>query len=43
VSHELNSVREICQRAMWLDHGRIKMIGPTDEVAGAYEASVRPG
>ena len=41
VSHNLEAVREICERAMWLDHGQIKMIGPTEEVADAYEDSVK--
>ena len=37
VSHVMESVRETCQRTMWLDKGVIIMDGPTDEVVDAYE------
>ncbi|MDD2203483.1 MAG: ABC transporter ATP-binding protein [Bacilli bacterium] len=36
VSHALDSVRSICTRAVWLEHGEIKMIGDTNEVCEAY-------
>ena len=38
VSHNLNQVREICSRAVWLEKGTVKMIGPAKEVCDAYEA-----
>src|SRR5215831_6592382 len=38
VSHSLRSIMAMCSRAAWLDHGRIRMIGPADEVAEKYEA-----
>lgn len=38
-SHANNSIRQFCQRSVWLDHGRIKMDGPTDEVLSAYEGA----
>jgi len=37
VSHSLRSIITLCSRAAWLDHGRIRMIGPADEVAEKYE------
>lgn len=40
VSHSLATIREISDRAMWLDHGRMKMIGEATAVVDAYEASV---
>lgn len=40
VSHNLSTVRKMSDRVMWLDRGRIKMIGAADEVVDAYEASV---
>lgn len=40
VSHALATIRELAERVMWLDHGRIKMIGNTETVVEAYEASV---
>ena len=39
VSHALGLVRRICERVMWIDSGRVKMIGPAQEVIDAYEAS----
>ena len=36
VSHNLVSVRELCTRAVWIDHGRIVTIGDANEVADAY-------
>jgi len=40
VSHESNQIRTFCQRAIWLDHGEIKMDGPAAEVCESYENSV---
>ncbi len=37
VSHSADAVRRMCQKAMWLDHGEIRMTGSTDEVLNAYE------
>ncbi len=40
VSHELNSLREICTRGIWMQQGRIIDDGPMDEVVDRYlEAS----
>ena len=39
VSHALGLVRRLCERVMWIDSGRVKMIGPAQEVIDAYEAS----
>lgn len=36
VSHSLNQIREVCDRVIWLDHGKVKMIGKVDEVCDAY-------
>ncbi len=38
VSHQMNQIRRLCQRAIWLDEGRIVMVGPAHEVISAYEA-----
>ena len=37
VSHTMSQIREMCDRVLWLDHGTVKMIGPTQEVCDAYE------
>jgi ABC-type polysaccharide/polyol phosphate transport system ATPase subunit len=40
VSHGLDSLEVLCDRALWLDHGRVKRIGPVRQVLQAYsEAS----
>lgn len=36
VSHNLPSVRELCQRCILMEHGKIKMIGNSDDVINAY-------
>ncbi len=36
VSHSLPSVAQFCDRALWLDHGQIRTIGPAEEVVEAY-------
>jgi ABC-2 type transport system ATP-binding protein len=36
VSHELEQLRELCTRAVWLDQGRILMDGPIDMVLERY-------
>jgi ABC-type polysaccharide/polyol phosphate transport system ATPase subunit len=36
VSHSVQSITEICQRAIWLDKGMIKMDGLTAEVVKHY-------
>lgn len=41
VSHSLAQIREMCDRVLWLDHGKVKMIGKTEEVCNAYEASLQ--
>ena len=36
VSHNLSAVEMMCQRTVWLDHGVIRLAGPTAEVVRAY-------
>lgn len=36
VSHELEQLRELCTRGVWLDQGRIVTDGPIDEVLARY-------
>lgn len=38
VSHELELVRSLCDRGVWLHEGKVKALGPIDEVADAYAA-----
>jgi lipopolysaccharide transport system ATP-binding protein len=37
VSHDLNSLQNLCTRIVWMDHGRIRQIGPPAETIAAYQ------
>lgn len=43
VSHQMNQIRRLCERVIWMDGGTIRQSGPTAEVAGAYDAAVNSG
>lgn len=38
VSHTEQQVRQLCTRAIWIDHGMVQMDGPVNEVCDAYKA-----
>jgi ABC-type polysaccharide/polyol phosphate transport system ATPase subunit len=40
VSHQMNQIRRLCGRCIWLDQGRVVAIGETADVMGKYEASL---
>jgi ABC-type polysaccharide/polyol phosphate transport system ATPase subunit len=40
VSHNLSAVEMMCQRSVWLEHGAVRMEGPTADVVRAYLDSV---
>ena len=40
VSHSIDNVREICNKVLWLDHGRSVLLGSTQEVCDKYMASL---
>lgn len=42
VSHALAQLADFCDRALWLDHGRVRMIGDADEVVDAYRNKDQP-
>lgn len=37
VSHSLGTLKELCDEVLWLHDGKIKQIGPSNEVIAAYE------
>ena len=41
VSHSEQSIRDTCERSIWLESGQIRADGPTDEVMREYESYVR--
>ena len=40
VSHQLNQIRRLCSRVIWIDNGSIRLNGPTHEVVAAYESAM---
>jgi len=36
VSHSVEQVKKMCNKALWLDHGEVKMFGDANEVCEAY-------
>jgi len=43
VSHQLNQIRRLCQRVVWIDDGQVRRDGPTHEVVSAYESAMARG
>jgi ABC-type polysaccharide/polyol phosphate transport system ATPase subunit len=43
VSHDLEALAKLCEHVVWMDHGRVRQVGPVDEVIAAYTQSVRGG
>jgi ABC-type polysaccharide/polyol phosphate transport system ATPase subunit len=41
MSHDLDLVVEMCNTGMWLEHGKVRHVGPIDEVADAYSEATR--
>jgi lipopolysaccharide transport system ATP-binding protein len=39
VSHSAQSITQLCQTALWLDHGRVARMGESSEVVQAYLAA----
>lgn len=42
VSHSESTIASMCDRALWMDGGRIVMDGPADRVVAAYRAKYSP-
>lgn len=38
VSHNNRSIRDTCERVLWLERGELRLDGPTDEVMKEYES-----
>jgi ABC-type polysaccharide/polyol phosphate transport system ATPase subunit len=41
VSHSPESVKRLCERVIWLDHGHVCADGPTDEILPAYAQAMQ--
>lgn len=38
--HSNNEIRRVCNKALWMDHGKVRAFGPVEDVVAAYEAQV---
>jgi lipopolysaccharide transport system ATP-binding protein len=43
VSHQMNQIRRLCHRVVWVDGGEIRMSGSAHEVVSAYESAMGRG
>ncbi|MEL7156544.1 MAG: ABC transporter ATP-binding protein [Actinomycetota bacterium] len=43
VSHNLDAVTQLSRHSIWLDHGRVRQVGPTTEIVDAYLRSRQIG
>jgi ABC-type polysaccharide/polyol phosphate transport system ATPase subunit len=43
VSHDLKSLCKLCDRGIWMDHGRVRQEGTIVEIVNAYTESVQGG
>jgi ABC-2 type transport system ATP-binding protein len=39
VSHSIEQIERLCRHVMWLEHGKVKMMGDTQTVCDAYKAT----
>ncbi len=42
VSHSMASIRDTCNKVMWINEGKLVMFGGADEVIAEYESTPRP-
>ena len=40
-SHSTQELKRFCNKALWLEHGTMKMYGPLDDVSSAYQESFK--
>ena len=39
VSHSLEQIREMCNKVVWLEHGKIQAVGKTEDICNMYEGA----
>jgi lipopolysaccharide transport system ATP-binding protein len=39
VSHQMNQIRRLCERALWIDEGQVRESGPTGQIVAKYESA----
>ncbi len=40
VSHNLPSVEDFCDRVMWMEQGKVRALGPAEQIVAEYRASI---
>ena len=40
VSHNMDQIRQMCSRALWMDHGQVHLMGDAEAVCDAYNHSI---
>lgn len=43
VSHDLQQIRELCHRVVWLEQGKVIAFGETEDICNQYESSLNLG
>jgi lipopolysaccharide transport system ATP-binding protein len=43
VSHQMNQIRRLCERVIWIDGGSVRLSGPMAEVVSKYESAAAAG
>jgi ABC-type polysaccharide/polyol phosphate transport system ATPase subunit len=43
VSHQMNQIRRLCEKVIWMDGGTIRQVGPTAGIVSAYEVAMTSG
>lgn len=43
VSHDMDGLSKLCERGIWLDHGRVRRVGSIQDVIAGYTNSVQTG
>ncbi len=41
VSHDMNTLADLCTKLIWMDHGRVHQVGDTDEILDAYNRHMK--
>lgn len=42
VSHSLSQIREMCNKTLWIEHGKMQAFGDTERICEAYENNIPP-
>jgi lipopolysaccharide transport system ATP-binding protein len=41
ISHDLNAISRLCQKALWLEEGKVQVVGEVQDVVSSYAASFK--